>query len=69
MSLKPSRGLYLYLRTLNQAMDDHIITDDEAAILHVLAKSLGVSKKIHLMIWKRIIQVHKWEMYLRIKPL
>jgi hypothetical protein len=43
MSLKPSRGLYLYLRTLNQAMDDHIITDDEAAILHVLAKSLGVS--------------------------
>jgi hypothetical protein len=43
MSLNPSRGLYLYLRTLNQAMDDDIITDDEAAILHVLAKSLGVS--------------------------
>jgi len=43
MSLNPSRGLYLYLRTLNQAMDDQIITDDEAAILHVLAKSLGVS--------------------------
>ena len=43
MSLTPSRGLYLYLRTLNQAMDDKIITDDEAAILHVLAGSLGVS--------------------------
>jgi len=43
MSLTPSRGLYLYLRTLNQAMDDQIITDDEAAILHVLAGSLGVS--------------------------
>ncbi|RJU83911.1 MAG: hypothetical protein DWB99_01265 [Candidatus Poseidoniales archaeon] len=43
MSLNPSRGLYLYLRTLNQAMDDKIITDDEAAILHVLAGSLGVS--------------------------
>ena len=43
MSLNPSRGLYLYLRTLNQAMDDQIITDDEAAILHVLAGSLGVS--------------------------
>ena len=43
MSLTASRGLYLYLRTLNQAMDDQIITDDEAAILHVLAGSLGVS--------------------------
>ena len=43
MSLTPSRGLYLYLRTLNQAMDDQIITDDEAAILHVLAGSLGIS--------------------------
>ena len=43
MSLKPSRGLYLYLRTLHKAMDDQIVTDDEAAILHVLAGSLGVS--------------------------
>ncbi len=43
MSLNPSRGLYLYLRTLNEAMDDEIITDDEAAILHVLAGALGVS--------------------------
>ena len=43
MSLNPSRGLYLYLRTLNKAMDDEIITDDEAAILHVLAGALGVS--------------------------
>ena len=43
MSLIPNRGLYLYLRTLNQAMDDQIITDDEAVILHVLAGSLGVS--------------------------
>ena len=43
MSLKPSRGLYLYLRTLTRAMDDEIITDDEAVILHVLAGALGVS--------------------------
>ena len=63
MSLKPSRGLYLYLRTLTRAMDDEIITDDEAVILHVLAGALGVSpsdtaecrqlevkRKIHLMI-------------------
>ena len=43
MSLKASRGLYLYLRTLSRAMDDEIITDDEAVILHVLAGALGVS--------------------------
>ena len=43
MSLKPTRGLFLYLRTLTKAMEDEIVTDDEAAILHVLAGSLGVS--------------------------
>ena len=40
MPLEPSRGLYLYLRTLNIAMDDSILTDDEASILHVLAVAL-----------------------------
>ena len=43
MSVTPSRGLYLYLRTLDIAMDDEIVTDDEASILHVLANALGVS--------------------------
>ena len=43
MSVIPSRGLYLYLRTLDIAMDDKIVTDDEASILHVLANALGVS--------------------------
>lgn len=42
MALEPSRGLYLYLRTLTSAMEDSIITDDEASILHVLAVALGV---------------------------
>lgn len=42
MALEPSRGLYLYLRTLSSAMEDSIITDDEASILHVLAVALGV---------------------------
>ena len=42
MALEPSRGLYLYLRTLTSAMDDSIITDDEANILLVLAAALGV---------------------------
>jgi|TARA_B100000287_G_scaffold96765_1_gene88827 hypothetical protein len=43
MSVTPSRGLYLYLRTLKIAMNDEIVTDDEASILHVLANALGVS--------------------------
>ena len=42
MAIEPSRGLYLYLRTLTSAMEDSIITDDEASILHVLALALGV---------------------------
>ena len=42
MALEPSRGLYLYLRTLTSAMEDSIITDDEASILHVLAVALGI---------------------------
>jgi hypothetical protein len=42
MALEPSRGLYLYLRTLTSALDDSIITDDEASILHVLAVALGI---------------------------
>ena len=43
MSVTPSRGLYLYLKTLEIAMEDEIVTDDEATILHVLANALGVS--------------------------
>ena len=42
MALEPSRGLYLYLRILKEAMGDEIITDDEAQILHVMAEALGV---------------------------
>lgn len=43
MSVTPSRGLYLYLKTLEIAMEDEIVTNDEATILHVLANALGVS--------------------------
>ena len=48
MALEPSRGLYLYLRTLNEALGDEIITDDEAQILRVLAHALGVRPNITL---------------------
>ena len=43
MPLEPSRGLYLYLEILNVAYNDAIVTDDEAQILHVLSRSLGVA--------------------------
>lgn len=43
MTLVPSRGLYLYLETLRVAFDDAIVTNDEAQILRVLARALGVA--------------------------
>ena len=46
MSVTPSRGLYLYLKTVEIAMQDAIVTNDEATILHVLANALGVSQVI-----------------------
>ena len=42
MALEASRGLYLYLEVLKTALDDDIVTDDEATILKVLAVALGV---------------------------
>ena len=42
MALIDSRGLYLYLEVLKTALDDDIVTDDESAILKVLAVALGV---------------------------
>ena len=42
MALIASRGLYLYLEVLKTALDDDIVTDDEATILKVLAVALGV---------------------------
>ena len=42
MALVDSRGLYLYLEVLKTALDDDIVTDDESAILKVLAVALGV---------------------------
>ena len=43
MSVIPSRSLYLYLKTVEIALQDAIVTDDEATILHVLANALGIS--------------------------
>ena len=42
MALQPSRGLYLYIEIMKTALQDNIVTDDEAAILKVLSTALGV---------------------------
>ena len=43
MALEASRGLHFYLEVLKTALDDEIITNDEASILKVLAVALGLS--------------------------
>jgi hypothetical protein len=42
MALKSSRGLLLYLRTLETALEDDRISDDEMTILNILANCLGL---------------------------
>lgn len=42
MTLESSRGLFLYLETLRVALADEIVTDEEASILEILAKALGL---------------------------
>ena len=42
MALIATRGLYLYLEVLTTALDDNIVTDDEASILKVLAIALSL---------------------------
>jgi len=43
MELRPSRGSYLYLKVIETALADRIITNDEKMILHTLANSLRVT--------------------------
>ena len=43
MALTATRVLYLYIEVLKTALEDDILTDDEAAILKLLATALGVS--------------------------
>ncbi len=43
MELRPSRGSYLYLKVIETALADCIITNDEKMILHTLANSLRVT--------------------------
>lgn len=42
MALASSRGLYLFLRTLEVAVEDDVISEDEMAILNILSRCLDL---------------------------
>ena len=42
MALSGTRGLHLYLRTLEAAVEDEIVTDDEMSILRVIAGAFAL---------------------------
>ena len=42
MALLGTRGLHLYLRTLEAAVEDDIVTDDEMSILSVIARAFAL---------------------------
>ena len=58
MPLEESRGMYLYIEILKTALQDEIVTDDEAGILKVLAKlcfslNAGPAQNHHKGTWPR----------------
>ena len=46
MALTESRGLHLYLRTLEAAVEDEIVTDEEMSILSVLAQAFALPANV-----------------------
>ena len=51
MSIGGSRGMHLYLRTLEAALEDEIVTDDEMSILHVLARAFALPDGVMGQAW------------------
>ncbi len=51
MTLSASRGLHLYLKTLEAALDDDIITDDETSILGVIASAFALPEGVMGQCW------------------
>ena len=51
MALKATRGLHLYLRTLEIALDDGIVTDDEMSILSVIAQAFALPEGVMGQCW------------------
>ena len=52
MALPESRGLHLYLRTLEAAVEDDIVTDDEMSILSVIARAFALPGDIMSEAWE-----------------
>ncbi len=52
MALPESRGLHLYLRTLEAAVEDDIVTDDEMSILSVIARAFALPGDIMGEAWE-----------------
>ena len=46
MALSGTRGLHLYLRTLEAAVEDEIVTDDEMSILAVIARAFALPEDV-----------------------
>ena len=46
MALTGTRGLHLYLRTLEAAVEDEVVTDDEMSILRVIARAFALPREI-----------------------
>ena len=51
MALTESRGLHLYLRTLEAAVEDEIVTDEEMSILSVIARAFALPGDIMSDAW------------------
>ena len=46
MALSGTRGLHLYLRTLEAAVEDEIVTDEEMSILRVIARAFALPEDV-----------------------
>ena len=51
MALTGTRGLHLYLRTLEAAIADGIVTDDEMSILSVIAQAFALPPQVMGYAW------------------
>ena len=51
MALTGTRGLHLYLRTLEAAVEDDIVTDDEMSILTVIARAFALPEDVMGEAW------------------
>ena len=51
MALTGTRGLHLYLRTLEAAVEDDIVTDDEMSILSVIARAFALPVQVMGFAW------------------